>query len=507
MYKLLLCWRYLKTRYIALASIISVMLGVATLIAVNAVMKGFAHETQDRLHGFLSDLVLESSSLEGIRDADFYMQRIQKVAGQYIAGMSPTVVVPAMLGYNDHGGRYITQQIMLIGVDEATYASVSDFGEFLQHPQNRKQLDFLLKEGGYDVYDHTLADSPKRKPRKQMQYAGWAHRRRKALYSQPVVAPEGALEANPFHRPGQASLTDELGGSQGTDYNPATEQLTGCVLGISLCRFHTLTNEETFRLLPGDDVEITYVTAGRPPKPLSAKFTVVDFYESKMGEYDSQFVFVPIRKLQDLRGMIDPSTGIANFSRIQIRLKPGVDLDMVRDLLRSHFPPGECFIGSWLDRESPLLAMIRVETGILNVLLFLIIAVAGFGILAIFFMIVVEKTRDIGILKSLGASRRGIMSIFLGYGFSLGIVGASMGLGLGLLIVRYISEIADGLGRLTGQPFFDPSVYGLPKIPAIIQWPTIATIIVGALLIAVLASILPARRAARLHPVEALRYE
>ncbi|HEY3393990.1 MAG TPA: FtsX-like permease family protein, partial [Lacipirellulaceae bacterium] len=93
------------------------------------------------------------------------------------------------------------------------------------------------------------------------------------------------------------------------------------------------------------------------------------------------------------------------------------------------------------------------------------------------------------------------------YGFSLGIVGASMGLGLGLLIVRYISEIADVLGRLTGQPIFDPTVYGLPEIPAIIQWPTIATIIVGALLIAVMASILPARRAARLHPVEALRYE
>jgi lipoprotein-releasing system permease protein len=506
MYKLLLCWRYLKTRYIALASIISVMLGVATLIAVNAVMKGFAYETQDRLHGFLSDLVLETSSLEGLPDADFYMHRIRKVAGPYIAGMSPTVVVPAMLGYH-HGDHYVTQQIMLIGVDEATYASVSDFGRFLQHPQNRQQLDFLLKAGGYDVYDHTLADSPKRKPRTQMQYAGWVYRKRKAAYTTKVVAPTGALEGNPFHRPGQTSLTDEIAGPQGSDFNPAREQHTGCVLGISLCRYHTLNNEESFRLLPGDDVEITYVTAGRPPKPLSAKFTVVDFYESKMGEYDSQFVFVPIRKLQELRGMIDPLSGIANFSRIQIRLKPGADLEMVRDLLRSHFPPGSCFVGSWLDRESPLLAMIRVETGILNVLLFLIIAVAGFGILAIFFMIVVEKTRDIGILKSLGASRRGIMSIFLGYGFSLGIVGASMGLGLGLLIVRYISEIADVLGRLTGQPFFDPTVYGLPKIPAIIQWPTIATIIIGALLIAVLASILPARRAARLHPVEALRYE
>ena len=82
----------------------------------------------------------------------------------------------------------------------------------------------------------------------------------------------------------------------------------------------------------------------------------------------------------------------------------------------------------------------------LNVLLFLIIAVAGFGILAIFFMIVVEKTRDIGILKSLGATGRGIMGIFLGYGLWLGIVGAGVGMVLGLVFVVYINEIADLLG-------------------------------------------------------------
>ena len=84
-----------------------------------------------------------------------------------------------------------------------------------------------------------------------------------------------------------------------------------------------------------------------------------------------------------------------------------------------------------------------METAILNVLLFMIIAVAGFGILAIFFMIVVEKTRDIGILKSLGASGRGIMGIFLAYGLSLGIVGSGVGMVIGLLFVVYINHIAD----------------------------------------------------------------
>ncbi len=82
-----------------------------------------------------------------------------------------------------------------------------------------------------------------------------------------------------------------------------------------------------------------------------------------------------------------------------------------------------------------------MESAILNVLLFLIITVAGFGILAIFYMIVVEKTRDIGILKALGASSRGVMSIFLGYGLALGLVGSGVGVAIGLLFVHYINEI------------------------------------------------------------------
>jgi lipoprotein-releasing system permease protein len=140
-------------------------------------------------------------------------------------------------------------------------------------------------------------------------------------------------------------------------------------------------------------------------------------------------------------------------------------------------------------------------------LLFLIIAVAGFGILAIFYMIVVEKTRDIGVLKALGASRRGVMGIFLSYGLSLGAVGAGAGVGLGLLFVRYINEIRDLLESVTGTKVFDPSIYYFFRIPTIIEPLTIAWVAMGSIAIAVLSSVLPARRAARLHPVEALRYE
>src|SRR3972149_9479541 len=99
MYKLLLCWRYLCTRYIALASIVSVTLGVATMIVVNSVMEGFTYEMQNRIHGIISDVVLESRNFSGMRDADMHMEQIRQVAGDQIEAMTSTVVVPAMLSF------------------------------------------------------------------------------------------------------------------------------------------------------------------------------------------------------------------------------------------------------------------------------------------------------------------------------------------------------------------------------------------------------------------------
>jgi len=278
-----------------------------------------------------------------------------------------------------------------------------------------------------------------------------------------------------------------------------------------LASFRPNEKEERFLLLPGDDVRVTFPKSGMP-SPLTspateAIFTVVDFYESKMSEYDGMFVFVPIRALQEMRGMIDPSTGVGFVNAIQIKLKDESQGEAVRDKLRAAFAPQFYGINTWRDKQGPLLAAVQMETGILNVLLFLIIAVAGFGILAIFFMIVVEKTRDIGIIKSLGASGRGILGIFLSYGLSLGVVGSGAGLVMGLLFVAYINEIAELLGKVTGHEVFDPKIYYFNEIPTIIMPHTLTWIVLGALAIAVLASVLPARRAARLHPVEALRYE
>jgi lipoprotein-releasing system permease protein len=505
MYKLLLAWRYLRTRYIALASVISVTLGVATLIIVNSVMAGFTYEMHKRLNGILSDIVVEGPDLVmGFGDPERYMREIRKVVGSDLEGLTATVHVPAMLNFDVHG-QFFTRQVNLIGVDEATYAKVSDFGQYLLHPDNQNELSFLLRDEGY---------AP---GREGFPAAGWKYRRMKAAYDASLEQSRRELTqatGTPFPPGIEDPYQNTLQQDEIELFDAGREQHTGLILGIAIgTRRHRDADgniSDFYFIRPGDDVQITFPTAANPPRAETAYFTVVDFYESKMSEYDYSFAFVPLGSLQNLRGMIDPESGRGAVTAIQLKLRPGADLNAVRDRLRTAFPPQQYpyfRIQTWMDMQGPLLAAVQLETTILNILLFLIIAVAGFGILATFFMIVVEKTRDIGILKALGAPSTGVMSIFLSYGLSLGLVGSGVGMVLGLIFVAHINEIADLLELATGREVFDPTVYYFQEIPAITEPLTVLMVVVGATLIAVLASVLPAIRAARLHPVEALRYE
>ncbi|PHS00788.1 MAG: hypothetical protein COA78_23500 [Blastopirellula sp.] len=569
MYKLVLCLRYLRTRYIALASIISVMLGVATMIVVNSVMSGFSHEMHTRLHGIMSDIVMESHGMNGFRHWEEHIKNVKEVIGDDIESITATVHVPAMLSINVRG-QWLPRHVTLVGIDPDTYAKVSDFSKYLKHPENRSAVSFDLKENGYEA----PTESP-------LFSAGWNHRREKAAYekelraqmkrfqvfeetgrypneiiisNQPTpvappqqpnplrtvnheeevpIIPPHANDADAPPLPGAVPAellinqeespydvankgADRFSAARGTlktkIYDPMHDQATGIILGIAIGSVRQRNAEgivkDYFMVLPGDDVKLSFPTSSSPPQIASDTFTVVDFYESKMSEYDGAFAFIPLDRLQQLRGMIDPTEGTA-VSTIQIKLKEGADLQAVVNKMRATFPP-EVFpyrIQSWKDLQGPLLAAVEMEKTILNILLFLIIGVAGFGILATFYMIVVEKTKDIGILKSLGASGSGVMSIFLWYGFSLGIVGSGVGMIMGLLFVVNINRIAGVIEWITGKEVFDPTIYYFREIPTIISPVSIAWIVAGAMFIAVLASVLPALRAARLHPVEALRYE
>jgi lipoprotein-releasing system permease protein len=504
LYKLLLCLRYLRTRYLAMACVISVMLGVATLNVVNSVMAGFSTKLRERLHGLLSDVVIEAPDFDGFYDPDLKMAAIRAdpFLNERIEAMTPTLEVFAMLHYRLPGGT-VTRPVKLIGIDPVGRALVGGFAEHLVRPENRHRPTFDLSDEAWERYVNR--HWPQGLPDAKSAPAG-PH----ATLLPPGEGRDGA--AAPDGVPGPKELrppwdpADRVVPGKPAPEPPAVRppKPVGVYIGWAITharqRHPDGTVDEITLLEPGDDVQMTTVKYPNLA-PDTRRFVIADYIRTEMSEYDSNYVFMPLADLQRFRNLEGRATSI------QIRLKDYRDAKAVVERLSEMFRPQGLAVETWEHKQGALLAAISVEKGILNVLLFMIIAVAGFGILAIFSMIVVEKTRDIGILKALGASNGGVMKIFLGYGLLLGVVGAALGTGLGITVTVYINEIEHALSNLTGTEIFPRDVYYFKEIPTDIQPMSVLLVNLGAVGIAVLFSVLPALRAALLHPVRALRYE
>ncbi len=487
MYKLLLCCRYLRTRWLAMVCIVSVMLGVATLIVVNSVMAGFSTKLKERLHGLLSDIVVKAIDLDGFADPAGKMRMIRESSvGHHVEAMTPTLEVFALLQFpvgSPYRYSVVTKTVKLIGVDPVSRTAVGGFSEFLY---------------GLDMADPI---HPELRPAKPSFVLGKDAR---------MQLNRRRLPPPPERIPNSAALNPDVPPVADWDDKPI-KQITGAFVGHALASFRDRTAKpgevkDRYMIAPGDVMDITTVSGvnadeGGRLRGVTDRIALTGYFKSEMSEYDSNFVFVPLDYLQDLRGMPDRVTSL------QIKLKDYAHATEVRDELRKLFANQSFIVQTWEDEQGALLAAISVERGILNVLLFMIVGVAGFGILAIFSMIVVEKTRDIGILKALGASNRGVMGIFLAYGLLLGIVGAGLGTIAGLTITWNVNEIEQLLTKWTGQQVFDRSIYYFDSIPTVVQPMSVFLVTAGSVAIAVLFSILPALRAAMLHPVRALRFE
>jgi lipoprotein-releasing system permease protein len=503
-YKLLLCLRYLKTRYLAFVCIVSVMLGVATLIVVNSVMSGFSNKLKDRLHGILSDVRVETDRADGFETPTNELEAriLSSPVGQHIEAMSPTVEMFALVQYHvrDRYGRKIpiTKHVRLVGVDPERQAKVGGFSEYLVRQKNAPKPSFDLTEEAYRRFEQTRRldmddDFFRPKPDPVAANGGPAN----FLDTPKLGAAPDPVPHAPIPPPNLGAL-------------PAP-RLPGVILGHSLAHYRVegdKPGEMVDRpvLLPGDEIFIATVGA-TGTKPVSATFIVTDYLKTEMSEYDDRLVYVPLEDLQRIRGMDN------RVNAIQVKLNENVRKDS--RFVHQQFVPGlqvmmplpEARVQSWEQQQGPLLSAIDIERGILNILLFLIVGVAGFGVLAIFSMIVSEKYRDIGIMKALGASSQGIMAIFLGYGLLLGIIGCGAGTALGLAITNNINEIEAFIAKVSGKQVFDRTVYYFNEIPTNVVPSSIVLINLGAVAIAVVFSILPALRAARLHPVRALRFE
>lgn len=246
-------------------------------------------------------------------------------------------------------------------------------------------------------------------------------------------------------------------------------------------------------------------------------YWIVDDSRTRVHLVDSNTVYVPFDLLQkDLQMDGGPDGEPPRTSDIQIALRPGSDARALKEKVkavvdevarRRGVNAALYEVQTWEETYATFLGAVEKEKGLLTLLFSFISIVAVFLIFCIFYMIVVEKTRDIGILKSVGATSGGVAAIFLGYGAAIGVVGSGLGLALAYLIVRNINYLHELIDRVTGQQIWNPEVYLFDTIPNTMNPREVAVILAVAVVASVLGALVPAIRAARMHPVEALRWE
>ena len=253
----------------------------------------------------------------------------------------------------------------------------------------------------------------------------------------------------------------------------------------------------------GDEVTLVSPRGASTPfgtAPRVKRYPVRAVFEIGMSEYDSTIAFLPLEEAQ--RYFNAPNTAhvlevlVDNPDTVD-RLRPALSAAVGTDML----------ITDWRERNATFYNTLNVERNVMFMILTLIVLVAALNIVSGMIMLVKDKGRDIAILRTMGASRGAIMRIFFVTGASIGIVGTIAGLGLGVVICQNIDAIRLAVSWLTRTEIFPPTVYFLSRLPAEMDPREIMTIVGMALSLSVIATLYPSWRAARLDPVEALRYE
>ena len=233
---------------------------------------------------------------------------------------------------------------------------------------------------------------------------------------------------------------------------------------------------------------------------LPAELTVTGIFESGRYIYDAEFLLVPLHIGQELYGLNDALHGIS------VRTDDPYGVVETQAAVRDALPE-DLEVQSWIDLNAALFDAIRMERNTLFFILLFIIIVAAFGIMNTLITVTVQKTRDIGVMKALGANTSQIVWVFLTQGMVVGLFGNLTGLALGMTLIRWRNEFKEFLARALNIEIFPASVYQFSKIPAEVVPRDVVIICISAFVICSLAALIPAYFAARLDPVKALRFD
>jgi lipoprotein-releasing system permease protein len=235
--------------------------------------------------------------------------------------------------------------------------------------------------------------------------------------------------------------------------------------------------------------------------PRIRAYKVVGVFNVGMQEYDSTFAFMPMAAAQTFFSAADRAT------QIEVTVKNPDEVGAINRAIRAALPGAPIQVIDWQQSNDSFFAAVTVERNVMFLILTLIIVVAAFNVISSLIMMVKDKTRDIAVLRTLGAGRGAIMRIFLMAGASIGVTGTLIGFVLGVVFCANIERIREALESITGTTLFDPTVYFLEQLPAVLDWGEVTAVLLMALALSLLATLYPSWRAARTDPVEALRHE
>ena len=487
MYKLLLILKYLRRKLAPLFAAVAVMLCTAMVIIVMSVMGGFLDEFRRSAKNLTGDVIVEGP-LQGFAG---YAELLERIEGlPEVERGTPVIETFGLINFGDHA-----KPVRIQGVDMADLEAIVG-------------------------YKHTLMWTPDELLAEVREYLPPDNQRYKQLEA--ILTREHPADPAELGEDAAAGALPEM--LIGIEVNPYQfrDENGDYTLDRTWARARAVLTV----------VPLTEGGAVGTQREQRQEFTVVNEFKSGLFDIDSQYVFVPFGTLQRMLAMeerrvlvgVDPETGLGGTeetkpgraNRLVLKTAPGVDVNDARTAVQNTIagfyaerdllvPPPRAL--TWEDVHGQILNAVQNEKGLVTFLFGVIGIVAVVMVATTFYMIVLEKTRDIGVLRAIGASRLGIMQMFLGYGLAIGIVGSLLGLVIAVAVVTNLNEIQEIIAQTTGWRMWNPQTYFFDRIPDRVNYVEAWWAVFGAIISSVIGATLPALLAGRLKPVEALRYE
>lgn len=544
MYKLFLTLRYLRKRQIVYIAIGAVMLCTAMVLVVMSVMGGWLDQVKVRARGLLGDIVVDNRYFSGM---PLYQEFIDEVSKWPEVEKATPVIYTYGLLRSARTGQTSTVQIVGLRLDEVYQVNAFKRSLFFENfypgttsfAEQRRPVIAVHRTINIsgDHIDEPSSSITVRLPEPYQAALEKERARRQQETGQPLDDDSSTdTDLNSILRErGQPIVPGDWHFDADVD-EPTfdDDSLPGMIIGRDIIADRKSDGRYDRYYTKGEKFILTMITmndSANIDPPIKAAFRYVDDSRTGIYEIDSKHVYIDFDRLQKTVKLneaprADGSGSLhARCSQIQVKLKPGIEADGLAKRMTACYqnflnndrlsltPNERKLVGgvsavTWQQSQAHIIGPVEKERVMMIIILGMISLVAVALEMCILYMIVLQKTRDIGIVKAVGGSSTGVAAVWMMYGAAVGAVGGTLGLVLGTVFVRNINEVQDLLIRINpAWRVWDLKVYSFDRIPSVVDPQDAVVVFIIAILASAIGSLAAALRAGYSEPVQALGYE